>query len=203
VLCPNCQTDGENTPIGNAVAQMVGLTEQQFTIWTTRENMPWAADASCPRCRNNFLVDRADFNTATQLTCPFPRCAVRWCKTCSSIINNNSATPHVCQPMTATETANNTTTKGKVSWFRTIMLKAKSRSRGDGTKELEKLIRTQRWKRCPGCQVPVERIAGCSHMTCRAPGCSAHFCYTCGGTLSRYVSPTSPAALKSAPRCRC
>ncbi|KAF0687753.1 Aste57867_20537 [Aphanomyces stellatus] len=33
------------------------------------------------------------------------------------------------------------------------------------------------WQRCPKCNVIVERVSGCAHMTCR---CGQHFCYKCG-----------------------
>lgn len=33
------------------------------------------------------------------------------------------------------------------------------------------------WRRCHRCQVLVERVAGCRHITCR---CGAQFCYICG-----------------------
>jgi len=32
------------------------------------------------------------------------------------------------------------------------------------------------WKRCPTCQVFIERTEGCNHMTCR---CGHNFCYVC------------------------
>ncbi|KAG8895668.1 hypothetical protein FRB99_000390, partial [Tulasnella sp. 403] len=38
----------------------------------------------------------------------------------------------------------------------------------DGTLELERLMQTNGWKKCPGCQTPTERIEGCNHMT--SPG---------------------------------
>ncbi|TFK47505.1 hypothetical protein OE88DRAFT_764952 [Heliocybe sulcata] len=38
------------------------------------------------------------------------------------------------------------------------------------------LVNRQGWAYCPGCRVPVERTAGCDHMTCR---CKTEFCYKC------------------------
>lgn len=43
--------------------------------------------------------------------------------------------------------------------------------------EDQKLASTNRWKQCPGCRNLVERIDGCSHMSC---GCGVDFCYDCG-----------------------
>ncbi|KAH9894465.1 hypothetical protein C8Q73DRAFT_695663 [Cubamyces lactineus] len=55
----------------------------------------------------------------------------------------------------------------------------------DGTKELDHIMKQHGWKHCPGCQTPAEKIAGCNHMTCRAPGCNTHFCYLCGELIVR------------------
>ncbi|KAF8159585.1 hypothetical protein B0H34DRAFT_410059 [Crassisporium funariophilum] len=51
------------------------------------------------------------------------------------------------------------------------------------SKKLDRLMRKQGWKYCPGCKTPIERQDGCDHMTCRAPGCQVHFCYRCGGLI--------------------
>ncbi|KAG8964410.1 hypothetical protein FRC03_001811 [Tulasnella sp. 419] len=40
-----------------------------------------------------------------------------------------------------------------------------------------KLARQRGWRRCPKCEVIVERISGCDHMTCK---CRHSFCYRCG-----------------------
>ncbi|KAF7792439.1 hypothetical protein EIP86_003476 [Pleurotus ostreatoroseus] len=37
-------------------------------------------------------------------------------------------------------------------------------------------------KRCPGCKAPIERIAGCNHMTCTR--CHTHLCWVCLATFS-------------------
>ncbi|KAG8949928.1 hypothetical protein FRC04_008231 [Tulasnella sp. 424] len=55
----------------------------------------------------------------------------------------------------------------------------------DGSKELEKLMKAQGWKNCPGCQTPTARTHGCNHMTCGAPGCNTHFCYVDGAFICR------------------
>lgn len=47
-------------------------------------------------------------------------------------------------------------------------------------RQLRRTMRRNRWKFCPGCHTPVQRIEGCSHMTCSVPGCRTHFCYRCG-----------------------
>ena len=47
----------------------------------------------------------------------------------------------------------------------------------NGDAEVERLVREMGWRRCPGCQNGVERVAGCNAMKCR---CGAGFCYLCG-----------------------
>jgi len=50
----------------------------------------------------------------------------------------------------------------------------------DGSNELGHLMKDRGWKHCPGCRTPTEKDGGCNHMSCIAPGCNTHFCYTCG-----------------------
>jgi len=54
-------------------------------------------------------------------------------------------------------------------------------------KELQQLLKREGWKRCPGCNIPVQKSAGCNHIACSAPGCNTHFCYRCGQILIRSV----------------
>ncbi|KAG9048071.1 hypothetical protein FS837_000842 [Tulasnella sp. UAMH 9824] len=53
----------------------------------------------------------------------------------------------------------------------------------DGMVELAKLMQNQKWRRCPGCQTPIERFEGCNHMTCTVPNCNTHFCYVDGDMI--------------------
>lgn len=55
----------------------------------------------------------------------------------------------------------------------------------DGSAELKRLVEEKKWKFCPGCNTPAEKISGCNHMTCLSPGCNVHFCYFCGATVCR------------------
>ncbi|OBZ76589.1 hypothetical protein A0H81_03829 [Grifola frondosa] len=57
----------------------------------------------------------------------------------------------------------------------------------DGSSELKHLMGQRGWKHCPGCKTPAEKIEGCNHMTCSAPGCNTHFCYKCGGSIIQSV----------------
>ncbi|XP_021294411.1 probable E3 ubiquitin-protein ligase RNF144A-B [Herrania umbratica] len=42
---------------------------------------------------------------------------------------------------------------------------------------VRKLVKENKWRRCPSCHIIVERTEGCPHMTCR---CKFEFCYACG-----------------------
>nr|XP_007135375.1 hypothetical protein PHAVU_010G124200g [Phaseolus vulgaris]ESW07369.1 hypothetical protein PHAVU_010G124200g [Phaseolus vulgaris] len=50
----------------------------------------------------------------------------------------------------------------------------------DGEREDQRvmeLAKSKRWKRCPKCNFYVEKINGCTHISCR---CGNEFCYACG-----------------------
>lgn len=53
------------------------------------------------------------------------------------------------------------------------------------TQEDRKLAHTKRWKQCPNCRNLVERIDGCSHMSCE---CGIDFCYDCGSRRDSYTT---------------
>jgi len=52
-------------------------------------------------------------------------------------------------------------------------------------KQFEELLLRERWKRCPHCEVAIERHEGCNFMTCRSSRCrgKTYFCYLCGKDL--------------------
>ncbi|KAJ7963349.1 RBR-type E3 ubiquitin transferase [Quillaja saponaria] len=45
------------------------------------------------------------------------------------------------------------------------------------------LAKNKAWRRCPNCKFYVEKVDGCSHISCR---CGCHFCYGCGGNWNQY-----------------
>lgn len=53
-------------------------------------------------------------------------------------------------------------------------------------KDLEDMIRRERWQRCPSCGSVCERQHGCNFMTCSSEKCrgSVSFCYLCGTGLT-------------------
>ncbi|KAL5633659.1 hypothetical protein ACGC1H_003963 [Rhizoctonia solani] len=57
----------------------------------------------------------------------------------------------------------------------------------DGSAELTRLMEREGWKKCPGCQAPIEKSEGCNHMSCTTPACNTHFCYVCGDKVIQSV----------------
>src|SRR5207244_347985 len=43
-------------------------------------------------------------------------------------------------------------------------------------------------KNCPGCHKPIEKNAGCIHMTCKHEGCKKEFCWNCLGDWEKHTS---------------
>ncbi|KAI0650279.1 hypothetical protein C8Q79DRAFT_1006563 [Trametes meyenii] len=73
----------------------------------------------------------------------------------------------------------------------------------DGTNELDHLMKEQGWKHCPGCKTPAEKIMGCNHIACGAPGCNTHFCYLCGELIVRSALPQEINTAKMNHYARC
>ncbi|XP_028796257.1 probable E3 ubiquitin-protein ligase RNF144A [Neltuma alba] len=48
---------------------------------------------------------------------------------------------------------------------------------------LKELAKNKRWRRCPRCRFFVEKIDGCSHISCR---CGNQFCYGCGSDWNQH-----------------
>ncbi|TYK10490.1 putative E3 ubiquitin-protein ligase RNF217 [Cucumis melo var. makuwa] len=46
---------------------------------------------------------------------------------------------------------------------------------------MKKLASQMKWMKCPKCQLFVEKVSGCLHITCR---CRFEFCYACGSAWS-------------------
>ncbi|EJU05915.1 hypothetical protein DACRYDRAFT_75359 [Dacryopinax primogenitus] len=60
----------------------------------------------------------------------------------------------------------------------------------EGIEELQSLMRQRGWKPCPTCKTNTDKITGCNHIACSAPGCNTHWCYTCGGVIA--INPRTP-----------
>jgi len=53
-------------------------------------------------------------------------------------------------------------------------------------------------KRCPGCNIPIQRSQGCNHMTCT--NCQIHFCWICLSVIDGYGDLDTHACNKFDPR---
>ncbi|EIW61426.1 uncharacterized protein TRAVEDRAFT_56732 [Trametes versicolor FP-101664 SS1] len=73
----------------------------------------------------------------------------------------------------------------------------------DGSNELDHLMKEKGWKYCPLCQTPAEKISGCNHIACGAPGCNSHFCYHCGALIVQSALPAEINAAKTAHYTQC
>ncbi|XP_028119628.1 probable E3 ubiquitin-protein ligase ARI3 isoform X1 [Camellia sinensis] len=51
------------------------------------------------------------------------------------------------------------------------------KKRGKENMLVEELAKKKSWRKCPECEIYVEKTEGCSHITCR---CGHEFCYRCG-----------------------
>ncbi|KAI6041629.1 hypothetical protein EDC04DRAFT_2667357, partial [Pisolithus marmoratus] len=54
------------------------------------------------------------------------------------------------------------------------------------------------WKHCPNCKAAVQKMGGCNHMTCAAPGCNSHFCYKCGKQIVKSPIPMTVSSAVTA-----
>jgi len=52
-----------------------------------------------------------------------------------------------------------------------------------GDRLFQEWMRTHGVKKCPGCEAPIQRVAGCNHMTCTR--CHTHTCWECLETFPR------------------
>jgi len=55
-------------------------------------------------------------------------------------------------------------------------------SESEDMKMFEEWTKDHDVKKCPGCKAPIERSAGCNHMTCAR--CKTHICWVCMATFS-------------------
>jgi len=163
IVCPVCSaTDGRTDPgvIGEEIARQVGLT-QAYQRWNELGLANSSVIAQCPKCNVFVVVDRDEYESTGKVSCPRQGCRDYRCKKCSKLVRLNEK--HTC---------------GGSIFFRFWKRRVR-----DDTAQLDKLIKKKKWKRCPGCQTPMEKTEGCNHMICIAPECRTHFCYRCGGLM--------------------
>ena len=155
ILCPTCtanKSEGTEKPGGNvslpdihsndalrdfcsevsqSLALNLGLTDQQFSVWTEMEMVAFSILLRCRgyvrgaqaptsrvdsrnRCQRSMFVARDELEGVNIIVCPLPDCYHAWCKLCQQSIDS-SGPNHSC----------------------------------DGTLELHHLMRKEGWKYCP------------------------------------------------------
>ncbi|KAJ4982445.1 hypothetical protein NE237_033282 [Protea cynaroides] len=65
----------------------------------------------------------------------------------------------------------------KIPWHVGFSCNGTQQLRDENDILFEKLVDRNKWMRCPCCNFRVEKIEGCSNITCR---CGVLFCYACG-----------------------
>lgn len=89
ILCPTCAADrGTEDPgtINSTMALLVGLNEDEFTVFSELELASFSVLLHCRRCEQAVFVDKDEFNEQSVLVCPLRGCNHIWCKACSRTI---------------------------------------------------------------------------------------------------------------------
>lgn len=98
ILCPICATDrgsGEPGTITSVVAQLVGLTEDEYAVFTELELASFSVLLHCRKCQQTIFVDKDEYNEQSVIVCPLRGCNHIWCKACSRAIEIGGP-PHSC-----------------------------------------------------------------------------------------------------------
>ncbi|KAL5055922.1 hypothetical protein RYX36_036604 [Vicia faba] len=106
--------------------------------------------------------------------CPFKDCSAMLVNDEKEAVVTSSECPH-CHRLFCAQC--------KVTWHAGVDCK-EFQSLEDGERGREdilamELAKNKKWKRCPKCSFYVERVVGCTRITCR---CGNQFCYGCGST---------------------
>ncbi|KAI9434828.1 hypothetical protein H4582DRAFT_1818325 [Lactarius indigo] len=99
VLCPTC-TAGKGkgkdvTGVSQALALNLGLTDEQFSIWTEMEMVAFSVLLHCRKCERSMFVAKDEHDEAKIIPCPLPDCSHAWCKQCQQTIDFNGP-KHSC-----------------------------------------------------------------------------------------------------------
>ncbi|KAI0259086.1 hypothetical protein BC834DRAFT_974597 [Gloeopeniophorella convolvens] len=92
ILCPTCTAGkgkgkGEVGQVSQPLALDLGLTDEQYSIWTEMEMVTFSVLLSCRKCQRSMFVARDEHDEARILACPLPDCNYAWCKQCQQGIN--------------------------------------------------------------------------------------------------------------------
>lgn len=136
----------------------------------------------CPKCATpaEIPVAEADEEQLTRTSCPDPACGAELCAAC------------------------------RVAWHEGLTceqwLALPAAQRAPEEEAARRLAASRGWMPCPACSAVVERIDGCNHVVCSAPGptgvvCGTAFCYRCG---VRYLDSVETGAnVHGSPGCAC
>ncbi|KAI0250871.1 hypothetical protein BJV78DRAFT_525602 [Lactifluus subvellereus] len=91
ILCPTCTAStgkGKDTTgeVSQYTALNLGLTDQQYSIWTEMEMTAFSVLLSCRKCQQSMFVARDEHEEAKIIVCPLPGCNHIWCKQCQRTI---------------------------------------------------------------------------------------------------------------------
>ncbi|KAI0250865.1 hypothetical protein BJV78DRAFT_525300 [Lactifluus subvellereus] len=100
ILCPTCTAntgEGKDTTgeVSLPVALNLGLTDQQYSIWTEMEMTSFSVLLSCRKCQQSMFVARDEHEEAKIIVCPLPGCNHVWCKQCQRTIEIDGS-KHSC-----------------------------------------------------------------------------------------------------------
>lgn len=85
ILCPICVANNTGHPaaeISGLLVEQIGITEEEYKIWTEMELSQFSILLDCRECNRSAFVDRVDFNDMPNIACPLPDCSHIWCKSC-------------------------------------------------------------------------------------------------------------------------
>jgi len=100
ILCPTCtagkgkakEAPGE---VSQSLALDLGLTDEQYSIWTEMELVSFSVLLYCRKCQRTMFVARDEHEEAKIIACPLPDCNHAWCKQCQQSIDFNGP-KHSC-----------------------------------------------------------------------------------------------------------
>jgi len=100
ILCPTCTAGkgkgkGKTGEVSQSLALNLGLTDEQFRIWTEMEMVAFSVLLHCRRCQRSMFVARDEHEEANIIICPLPDCNHAWCKLCQQSIDFR-APEHSC-----------------------------------------------------------------------------------------------------------
>ncbi|KAJ7719079.1 hypothetical protein DFH07DRAFT_315765 [Mycena maculata] len=98
IFCPTCVADNSHAEpgvISDDLAQMLGLNDQEYQILQELQIASTSILLHCRKCKESVFVDRAEYEAASTLVCPLPRCNYAWCKACQQPVTEDGP-KHSC-----------------------------------------------------------------------------------------------------------